>query len=125
MVNKTLLAGLFVVILGVTCLVAQDTDNSGANNGDSAKAAGTWQMQWQGRRGQQNGTLQIQQDGSKLSGTFQMMGRSAPLSGNIDGNKVSFSASGERRSLAFTGTLDGNKMSGTTERGAPWNATRQ
>jgi hypothetical protein len=110
---------------------------------EPADVAGNWQLAWQGRQGSQQGTLTIQQDGSKLSGTMQGERGSAPLTGTIKGNTVSLNVNidGERRSmtLAFSGTIDGDKMSGTFQpksrhggRGGSdgqtdhtWTATRQ
>jgi hypothetical protein len=59
--------------------------------------------------------MQIQQDGSKLSGTFQDAGGSSSVTGSIAGKNVSFSVQIQERpvALAFTGTIDGDKMSGT------------
>jgi hypothetical protein len=92
------------------CSLAQDQSSS-------TSVAGNWQMSWQGRQGTQQGTLQLQQDGSKLTGTLEGPRGSAPITGNLDGNNVSFQAElkGRRGSitLAFTGTLDGDKMNGT------------
>jgi hypothetical protein len=60
-------------------------------------------------------TMQVQQDGSKLSGTFQDESGSSQLTGSIAGNKVSFSVQipGRPMTVALAGTADGDKMSGT------------
>ena len=60
-------------------------------------------------------TMQVQQDGSKLSGTFQDESGSSQLTGSIAGKKVSFGVQiqGRPMTVAFTGTVDGDKMSGT------------
>jgi hypothetical protein len=59
--------------------------------------------------------MQVEQDGAKLSGTFQDSGGSSAVTGSIAGNSVSFSVQvqGRPMTLAFTGTIDGDKMSGT------------
>lgn len=86
---------------------------------DAANVAGTWQMNWQGRQGEQQGTMTIEQNGTKLTGTMQGQRGSLPLSGTVQGNSVSFNLQlqGKRRSmtLAFTGNVDGNKMNGTVQ----------
>jgi hypothetical protein len=72
----------------------------------------------QGGGGSQQATIQIEQDGSTLSGTFQDWRGSSQLTGSIDGNNVSFSVQVQGRrtiTLAFTGTIDGDKMSGTVQ----------
>jgi len=121
--NRKLLSGIFVAILGIaSCLVAQD---QAVPNAGPANVAGTWQLSWQGKRGDRDGTLAIRQDGSKLDGTFDMKGKSGPLSGKVDGNRVSFLAEGKKGTVTFQGTVDGNSMSGTTKQGSSWSATRQ
>lgn len=84
---------------------------------EPANVAGNWQLSWQGRQGSRQGTLAIQQNGTKLTGTMQGQRGSAPLTGTVKGNTVSLKVEiqGERRSftLAFTGTVDGDKMTGT------------
>jgi hypothetical protein len=121
--NKKLLSGILVVVVGVafSLLAQEDAPNVDA----PAKVAGTWQMSWQGRKGSREATLQIQQDISKLSGTFQEKGRSAPLTGSVQGDKISLTAAGEKRERNFSGIVEGNKMSGTMQRGGSWTATRQ
>src|SRR6202795_3494978 len=103
---------LFIFLLIAPLLLAQSSDS---NNAQPADIGGAWQISWQGRGGSQQATLQIQQDGSKLSGTFQDSGGSSPLNGSVAGNNVSFSVQiqGRPMTLAFTGTINGDKMSGT------------
>jgi hypothetical protein len=104
---------IFICLLAVPLLLPQDSQ---PNNSQPANIGGTWQLSWEGRGGSQQATIQIQQDGSALSGTFQDSRGPSQLTGNIDGNKVSFSVQvqGHRTmTLAFTGTIDGDKMSGT------------
>jgi hypothetical protein len=103
--------------------------NSAQSNDQSANVQGNWQLSWQGRRGRTiQATLTIQQDGTKLSGTFGGQGGMAngsfPLTGSIQGSDVSFSVTGTRMPLTFKGTVDGSKMSGTMQQGTPWTATR-
>jgi len=104
---------LFVICLvAAPLLLAQDSESS---NSQPANIGGAWQISWQGR-GSQQATVQIQQDGSKLSGTFQdSEGSPSQLTGIVAGNNVSFSVQvqGRPMTLAFTGTIDGDKMSGT------------
>jgi hypothetical protein len=121
--NKKLLSGIFAVVLGVAPYLLAQHD---AAPGDApAKVAGTWQMSLQGRKGAREATLQIQEDGSKLSGTFEARGDSAPLSGSVHGDKISLTTAGDKKERSFTGTVEGNKMSGTMKRGGSWSATRQ
>ena len=68
-----------------------------------------------GRGSSQQATIQIQQDGPKLSGTFQDSEGSLQLTGSVAGNNLSFSVQLQGRpvTVAFTGSIDGDKMSGT------------
>jgi len=94
----------FFLVLS-TCLMASD----------QADVAGTWQISWQVRLGTAHATVQLTQDGSKLSGTFEQMGVSSNLSGSIQGKNVSFDVQfpGPRPfTMEFAGTVDGEKISG-------------
>jgi hypothetical protein len=111
-VIKRLYPIVFICLLAAPLVLAHDSES---NNSQPANIGGAWQISWQARSGSQQATMQIQQDGSKLSGTFQDSGGSSPLTGNVAGNNVSFSVQiqGRPMTLAFTGTIDGDKMSGT------------
>jgi hypothetical protein len=103
---------VFTFLFTAPLLLAQDSQ---ANNSPPANVAGAWQISWQGRNGTQQATMQVQQDGSKLSGTFEDASGSSSMSGSVAGKNVSFSVQvqGRPMTLAFTGTADGDKMSGT------------
>ena len=113
---KRLFPIVLVSLLAVPLLLAQDAQS---NQSQSTNVGGAWQVSWQGREGSQQATMQLQQDGSKLSGTFQGPRGSSPVTGSVDGNNISFNVQMQGRrgamTLAFTGTIDGNKMSGTIQ----------
>jgi len=104
---------VLICFLSIPLLFAQDSQS----NNSPPNIGGAWQITWEGRGGSQQATIQFQQEGSKLSGTFQgSAGGSSQLTGNVAGNTVSFSVQiqgGRTITLAFTGTIDGDKMSGT------------
>ena len=101
-------------------------DPPAQDNPASATVSGSWQLSWTAGKGnQRQATMQLKQDGNKLSGKFQSERGSTSLTGSLQGNQVSFSVKLPKRQASFTGTVDGGQMSGTTERGAPWTATRQ
>jgi hypothetical protein len=88
-----------------TCLMASD----------QANVAGTWQISWQVRLGTAHATVQLTQDGSKLSGTFQEMAVSSHVSGSVQGKNISFDVEfpGPRPyTIEFTGTVAGEKING-------------
>ena len=109
--TKRLYLVVFISLLAASLLLAQNSES----NSQPANIAGSWQISWQGRGGSRQATMQVQQDGSKLSGTFQDESGSSQLAGSIAGNKVSFSVQiqGRPMAVAFTGAVDGDKMSGT------------
>jgi hypothetical protein len=113
-VIKRLYPIIFICLLAAPLLLAQDSQS---NNSQSPNIGGAWQISWEGRGGSQQATIQIQQDGSKLSGTFQDSGgASSQLAGSVAGNNISVSVQVQGRrtmTLAFTGTIDGDEMSGT------------
>lgn len=101
---------------------------SSTGHSESAKIAGTWKMSMETPHGMVSGPLQVKQDGSKLTGTYEVehIG-SMSLTGTVDGKKVSFSMAipGADMTLTLTGTVEGDKMSGGSDHAGPWNATRQ
>ncbi|MGA9966805.1 MAG: hypothetical protein WBQ10_16530 [Terriglobales bacterium] len=104
---------VLVFLLAAPLLPAQESQS---DNSQPSNIGGAWQLSWRGRDGSQQATIQIQQDGSKLSGTFQGPRGSSQMTGSVSGNNVSFRVQmqGHRTiTLAFTGTIDGDKMSGS------------
>jgi len=84
----------------------------------SANVAGSWQISWQGHRGNEQGALHLQQEGDKLTGTLVGPRGSSELTGTVQGSNISFNVEMQGRrsfTLAFTGTVDGDKMSGTLQ----------
>lgn len=112
MIKKRLYTFVVVFLLATPLLLAQDSQSS---ESQPVNIGGAWQVSWQGRGGTQQGTMQIQQDGSKLSGTFEDASGSSSVTGSVSGKNISFNVQiqGRPMTLAFTGTLNGDKMSGT------------
>jgi hypothetical protein len=108
---------VLVLLFGlVSCLLAQD---AAQGSSQPANVAGKWQMSWQGRDGARQATLQLQQDGSNLTGTLDGERGSAPVTGTINGSNVSFTTEAKgghhNFTVAYTGTVDGDKMTGTMQ----------
>ncbi len=91
---------------------------------------GTWDLTWEGFRGETTTTFTFQQEGDTFTGTAQMQGRGgAPggrggvpreveiTDGKIQGNTITFSmaAGMGRRAMGFTftGRVEGGTMEGT------------
>jgi hypothetical protein len=104
---------------------AAASQDSALDSGTSS-LAGIWQMTWTNKEGnQKQGTMQLKQDGSKLSGSVQAQRGTFSLGGNLQGDQVSIEVKVPLHKISFTGKVDGTKMSGTTSQGKPWAATRQ
>lgn len=89
-----------------------------ASHVSPTEVAGNWQVSWQGRLGAEPVALHLQQDGAKLTGTFQDFHGIMPLSGTVDEKKISFEVQfkGPRPfTTQFTGTVDGDKIEGTSQ----------
>jgi hypothetical protein len=99
-----------------------------SQDAESAKVAGKWVMTLDTPHGAVKGPLQIQQDGAKLTATFEAehIG-SLSATGSVDGKKVSFALNvpNSDETFTFSGTVDGTKMSGTTVMGGAWSASRE
>jgi len=77
-----------------------------------ARVAGTWNIKVSGEGGSANQTIELQQDGGKIIGTFKGPRQSGSLEGTVDGNNIQFHVKA-RVPLDYTGTVDGNTMKGT------------
>jgi hypothetical protein len=83
-----------------------------------ADVSGDWQVSWQVRMGTDVGTLHLQQDGKKLTGTFKDLHGLSPVSGTIDENRLSFEVQFQGKypfTTKFTGTANGGKIEGTSQ----------
>ena len=94
---------------------------------EAANVGGKWQLSASTPHGPVSGSLDIKQDGDKLSGTCSTDHfASATITGSVDGKKVSLTLTVNDTTVTMTGTLDDDKMSGTIEPDfGTWSATRQ
>lgn len=106
---------------------------------DKPDASGTWKWTVQGRNGAEprEVTLNLKQDGEKLSGALQGQNRETPITdGKVQGSEVSFKVTRETQRgttvSTYAGKIDGDNLKGTitvkngertNER--EWNARRQ
>jgi hypothetical protein len=119
-------AAAAVIATPATLYASALTQDNSAGSSAMPSVSGNWQVSWTGRNGaQRQVSMQIKQDGTKLSGTFQTERGSALMKGSLNGNQISLNVKLPKRQASFSGTVDGDKMSGTTEQGAAWTATRQ
>jgi hypothetical protein len=103
---------LFSIAAFLLCLAASLPAVAGNAPSQPLNVAGRWNVSWQARLGTEQAEVELQQDGSKLSGTFHDPHHTCVLSGTIEGKSVSFNVNftGPRPyTIAFKGTLDGDK----------------
>ncbi|MFZ0958796.1 MAG: hypothetical protein WAN60_20830, partial [Candidatus Sulfotelmatobacter sp.] len=92
-----------------------------AARGETAKpvsVSGKWQISWEARLGTARGTVQLEQDESKLTGSYQGQLGTPKVSGTIEGRNLSFTLDFQGAhpfSLIFRGVVDGDKMAGKFE----------
>lgn len=104
--NK-LLCVVLVVAMFSTCLLAAEL-----------KVGGDWEMTMDSPHGKMTGPLVIEQDGTKITGSFstEHTGKLA-IHGKVDGEKILFTMEvpGGQMTIDFEGVKDGDKLSGTTK----------
>jgi hypothetical protein len=88
----------------------------------SANVAGNWLLTCTSRKGAaRQVTLALQQEGSRLNGSYSAERGSGALDGTLQGTAVSLTGG----AFTFSGTIAGNTMTGQTGRGRPCSAVRQ
>jgi hypothetical protein len=102
--------GLCIGVLILLCGVSMAADAQ-------ANVAGTWTFLVSGEAGKATQTIVIQQDGTKITGTFKGPRQSGTITGAVDGNKISFHVKA-RRDLNCIGIVDGDTMKGTLSSGS-------
>ena len=104
---KKLLSVVFALATFSACLPAGEM-----------KVGGNWEMTMDSPHGKITGPLVLQQDGAKLTGSFETehTGKLA-INGEVDGEKIIFTIEvpGGQMTITFEGTRDGDKLSGTTK----------
>ena len=97
---------------------AQENPSTSSAAAPPADVSGKWQVSWQGRLGTEQCKLQLQRDGTKLTGTLQDQRGLSPLSGTVDDKQISFDVKfqGPRPfTTRFKGTVDAGKIEGTSQ----------
>lgn len=95
---------------------------------------GTWDLEIEMSQGSFEGTMELQQDGSTVTGSFSASGQAPPLTledGTVSGSSLdltlSASAGGETIEITLGGTVEGEEASGTGSGpfgSFTWEATR-
>lgn len=114
-----LISALGIVLGCALCVPSVQAQSSPA-------LSGNWKLSCTGRGGRvRQISLQIEQQGAKLSGSFSAGRRSGRLSGSVQGKEVSLELAGARREATLTGTTDGNTLQVHAAKGASCAAERQ
>jgi len=115
---KTLLSVVLGVAMLSACLLASELH-----------VGGNWEMTMDSPHGKMTGPLTLQQDGTKITGTYETehAGKLA-INGKVDGEKILFTMEvpGGQMTISFEGVKDGDKLSGTTKPlNGEWSAVRK
>jgi hypothetical protein len=115
---KKLLNAVFALAMFSMCLLAADVN-----------IGGKWEMTMDSPHGKMTGPLTLQQDGAKVTGTYETehTGKLA-INGVVDGEKITFTLQtpGGEMTINFEGSKDGDKLSGTTKPlNGEWSAVRK
>lgn len=92
-------------------------------------ADGTWKMSMQTPMGAQEGTLELKEEGSTLTGTMTATAAPEPMEitdGTVDGSSLTWKAALTQPmpiTLEFSATVDGDTISGDVKLGSFGNAT--
>jgi hypothetical protein len=115
---KKLLLVLLAVAMLSTCLLAADL-----------QVGGNWETTMDSPHGKMTGPLTLQQDGAKISGTYETEhAGKLTINGKVDGEKITFTMDvpGGQMTINFEGVKDGDKLSGTTKPlNGEWSAVRK
>jgi hypothetical protein len=80
-----------------------------------ANVTGKWQISWEARIGTQRGTVQFQQTGSALTGSFEGGLGSPAVSGHVEDRSIFFTLEfpgSHPFTIAFSGSITGDAMAG-------------
>jgi hypothetical protein len=123
MQRKTAIATLGMYLLLALATVVTARPNPAP---DPAKVAGSWTISVSEGAQAAEQTIDLKQDGGKITGTFKGPRQQGTLEGTVDGNNIKFHVN-TRVPFDYTGTVDGDSMKGTfTARGktGDWTAKR-
>jgi hypothetical protein len=105
-------------VLGVCAALFLLTAPMVAVGDEALDVTGAWDVSWEGRQGTRTVTINFEQDGETLKGSFAgPQGNEVPVTGSVEGDRITFTVSMQSQrgefSLTFNGTVEGDAMSGT------------
>jgi len=118
--------GLVSVVAAGTVAIAATAPTSTAQ----ADLTGKWRMTLEMEVGRATPLLELEQNESKLSGTYTGRYGSSPVSGEVDGRSLKFSIAMETTTLLFRGEVkEDGTLAGTADFGeigsVTWTAARE
>src|SRR5258708_2327789 len=124
---KTLVATLALVIAGAASIaIAQ---NHSEPSTESVNIAGNWDVSFESPHGARKGSLKLQQEGAKITGSCELAEHgSSTVTGKVEGKNTTLTIAlhGGEMNLTLNGTVADDKMSGTAApMGGTWTAKRQ
>jgi hypothetical protein len=95
--------------------------------------SGQWALAVETPEGKANPSLDLRQDGEKISGTYVGRLGKSPVEGSLKGDEIKFSVKLKFRdrdfTVTYTGTVEGDQMEGKVRfgdaRSGSWTARRQ
>lgn len=94
-----------------------------------ANVGGNWEMTMDSPHGKITGPLSLQQDGTKITGTYETEHTGKlPVNGAVEGEKVVFTMEvpGGQMTISFEGARHGEKLTGITKPlNGEWSAVRK
>jgi len=125
---------MFRRLMTVAAVLALAAVATAAADDEPVDVSGLWEFSWQSRRGARIRTLELEQDGTELTGIYYGEGGAEhPLTGSIEDDRITFTVSyasdtGRTRETTYRGTVAGDTMAGTTQwrdRIVEWQARRR
>jgi hypothetical protein len=106
-------AAVMALVLGLAAYAP-----AAAQEAKAVNVGGKWELTWETPRGTSNMTLNLTQDGNKVTGTATMRMGDVPIKdAKLDGNNLSFTLELGRGQRTFEmqckATVDGDTMKGT------------
>lgn len=121
-------------VVRILAAVAILAGGSGATcAAEAAQVAGAWQIRIASPQGVRTPSMELVQDGARLTGTYRSMKNGdAPLTGTVDGQqvvvKVRVTSDGRHLEMEYKGRYDGTTLAGVVVMGSrgetPFTAAR-
>jgi len=116
--NRFLYFCLPFFLLMFTLMFSSTSGFAAGGEDKPVNLTGNWQLSWEARLGTEHGTMQLEQAGSSLTGSYQGHLNCPKILGTLEGKNIRLKLTFPRAhpfTIDFTGMLDGDKMAGKFE----------